>query len=205
MAIISGASILALKGHLLPLIPTNLSVERVRPSPDRVTILAVPKPTSGACPACGHASARVHSHYTRRLADLPWQGCVVALEVRVRRFRCPHPVPAPDLRRTPAGGGACRKRRTVRLAEVQRSLALHAGGEPGSRLAARLAMPVSGDTLLRLIRAVPVEPAPPARVIGIDDWAWRRGQRYGTIIVDLERNRPIDCCPTARPRRSPPG
>ena len=71
--------------HLLPLIPTDLSVERVRPSPDRVTILAVPKPTSGACPACGHASARVHSHYTRRLADLPWQGCVVALEVRIRQ------------------------------------------------------------------------------------------------------------------------
>ena len=57
-------------------------------------------------------------------------------------------------------------------------------------------MPVSGDTLLRLIRAVPVEPAPPARVIGIDDWAWRRGRRYGAIIVDLERaNRPIDLLP----------
>jgi transposase len=56
-------------------------------------------------------------------------------------------------------------------------------------------MPVSGDTLLRLIRAVPIEPAAPARVIGIDDWAWRRGQRYDTIIVDLERNRPIDLLP----------
>jgi hypothetical protein len=57
-------------------------------------------------------------------------------------------------------------------------------------------MPVSGDTLLRLIRAVPVEPAPPARVIGIDDWAWRRSRRYGTLIVDLERaNHPIDLLP----------
>jgi transposase len=56
-------------------------------------------------------------------------------------------------------------------------------------------MPVSGDTLLCLIRAVQIEPVPSARVIGIDDWAWRRGQRYGTIIVDLERNRPIDLLP----------
>lgn len=54
-------------------------------------------------------------------------------------------------------------------------------------------MPVGDDTLLRLIQAVPIEPAPPARVIGIDDWAWRRGRRYGTIIVNLENgNRPID-------------
>lgn len=76
-------------------------------------------------------------------------------------------LPAPDLRRASARGGA--DPQTAHLAEVQRSLALGAGGELGSRLATRLAMPVSGDTLLRLIRAVPVEPAPPARVIGIDD------------------------------------
>ncbi|MGF7206196.1 transposase, partial [Skermanella aerolata] len=86
-----------------------------------------------------------------------------------------------------------RVRRTIRLAEAQRCIALHAGGEAGARLAARLAMPVSGDTLLRLIRAAPIPVAPSPRVIGIDDWAWRRGRRYGTIIVDLENeNRPID-------------
>lgn len=182
--------------HLLPLIPTDLSVERVRPSPDRVTILAVPKPTSGACPACGHASARVHSHYTRRLADLPWQGCVVALEVRVRRFRCPVPAcPRRIFAERLPGAAKPRHRRTDRLADIQRAIAHGMGGEPGSRLAARLAMPVSGDTLLRLIRASPVEPAPPPRIIGIDDWAWRRGRRYGTIVVDLERNRPIDLLP----------
>jgi len=88
-----------------------------------------------------------------------------------------------------------RVRRTLRLAEAHRRIALRAGGEPGARLATELAMPVSGDTLLRLIRAVPVEPVPTPRVIGIDDWAWRRGRRYGTIIVDLERNRPIDLLP----------
>jgi len=86
-------------------------------------------------------------------------------------------------------------RRTARLAVAQCHIAFSAGGEAGARLASRLAMPVSGDTLLRLIRTAPLPAAPAAHVIGIDDWAWRRGQRYGTLIVDLERNRPIDVLP----------
>ena len=88
-----------------------------------------------------------------------------------------------------------RVQRTVRLADAQRRIALSANGEGGARLASALAMPVSGDTMLRLIRAAPLPEAPPPRVVGIDDWAWRRGQRYGTLVVDLERNRPLDLLP----------
>jgi transposase len=116
--------------------------------------------------------------------------------LQIRRFRCSH-VDCPRrifAERLPAAA-PCRKRRTARLADLQRDIALALGGEPGSRLAARLAMPVSGDTLLRLIRAVPIADPPAARIIGLDDWAWRRGKRYGTIIVDLERKRPIDLLP----------
>jgi transposase len=72
---------------------------------------------------------------------------------------------------------------------------LATGSELGSRLAGLLAMPASGNTLPRLIRAVSVEPAPPARIIVINDLAWRRGKRYGTLIVDLERRRTIDLLP----------
>ena len=86
-------------------------------------------------------------------------------------------------------------RRTGRLADSQRAIAHGTGGEPGSRLATRLAMPISGDTLLRLIRATPLEPPPPPRIVGIDDGAWHRGRRYGTIVVDLERHRPVDLLP----------
>nr|WP_244442550.1 ISL3 family transposase [Azospirillum lipoferum] len=152
--------------------------------------------TRAACPLCHCPSARVHSRYSRHLGDLPWQGRVGDLHLQVRRFRCavadcPRRIFAEPLPTV----AAPRVRRTRRLAEAQRAIALSAGGNPGARLSTRLAMPVSGDTLLRLIRAVPVVPAPPPQIVGIDDWAWRRGKRYGTIIVDLERNRPIDLLP----------
>lgn len=90
---------------------------------------------------------------------------------------------------------ASKARRTIRLSDSQRAIGLVAGGEPGSRLAHRLAMPVSGDTLLRMIRSAPVPDFIAPTIVGIDDWAWRRGQRYGTIICDLERNRVLDLLP----------
>jgi transposase len=145
---------------------------------------------------CRRRSRRVHSRYVRRLGDLPWHGRIGQLDLQIRRFRCsarecPRRIFA---ERLPAVA-LPRVHRTVRLAQAQRHIALSAGGERGARLSGQLAMPVSGDTLLRLIRAAPIPAAPAARVIGIDDWAWRRGQSYGTIIVDLERNRPIDLLP----------
>ena len=182
--------------HLLPLIPAALQVVQVLPAPDRITILTAPKPSSGACPLCAAVSSRVHSHYTRTLADLPWQGHGVTVQVRARRFRC---ATVGCLRQVFAerlpGVAPSWSRRTARLGDIQRHIGFALGGEPGSRLAARLSMPVSGDTLLRLVQATEREPPPSPRVVGIDDWAWRRGQRYGTIVCDLERERVIDLLP----------
>ena len=169
---------------------------QVLPALDRVSIITVPKPSHSACPLCGRVSVQVHSHYNRTLADLPWQGRAVRIQMRARRFRCAQsgcprrifteclPAVAPPW-----------ARRTGRLGSIQRHIGFALGGEPGARLAARLSMPLSSDTLLRLIRTAELEPHPPPRVAGIDDWAWRRGQRYGTIICDLERRRVIDILP----------
>lgn len=181
---------------LLPLIPAALQVVQVLPAPDRITILTAPKPSSSACPLCGVVSSRMHSHYTRTLADLPWQGRAVTVQVRARRFRC---ATAGCLRQVFAerlpGVARSWARRTARLGDIQRHVGFALGGEPGSRLAARLSMPASGDTLLRLVQATEPKPPPSPRVVGIDDWAWRRGQCYGSIVCDLERGQVIDLLP----------
>ena len=161
---------------------------QVLPAPDRVTTIIALKPSRSACPLCGTLSARIHSCYTRILADLPWQGRTVVVRIRARRFRCaaagcPRQIFAERLPEVARPRG----RRTARLADIQRHIGFALGGEPG--------MPASGDTLLRLIRAAELEPHPPPRVIGIDDWAWRRGQRYGTIVCDLERGQVVDLLP----------
>jgi transposase len=178
------------------LISPELSIVQILPQADSVVLVARPKAMDSCCPCCGRRTRRVHSHYMRRLSDLPWQGRVVEIRLHARRFRCansqcPRRIFTERLPETVQP----KARRTVRLGESQMAIGFAVGGEPGSRLSDRLAMPVSGDTLLRMIRAAGFEPPEAPRVVGIDDWAWRKGQRYGTIICDLERNRVLDLLP----------
>lgn len=178
------------------LISPELSIVQILPQADRVVLVARPKAMETCCPCCGCRTGRVHSHYMRRLADLPWQGRVVEIRLHARRFRCANSQCSRQIFTERLPETVQRKaRRTVRLGESQLAIGFAVGGEPGSRLSDRLAMPVSGDTLLRMVRAAGFEPPQAPRVVGIDDWAWRKGQRYGTIICDLERNRVLDLLP----------
>jgi transposase len=137
------------------------------------------------CPACGRHSRSRHSTYLRRLRDLPWQGCEVELRLKVRRFRCrnracPRKIfaePIPEVAQSHA-------RWTTRVSEIIRLIGYTAGGLPGSRILGRLAIPISDDTVLRFVKASDKASAgDPVRHLGVDDWAWRKGQSYGTICV----------------------
>ena len=133
---------------------------------------------AAVCPLCGSDTRRVHSRYTRRLDDLPCLGRCVRLQLAVRRFVCPQPdCPRRIFAERLPGFAAPWARATDRLRQTQTDIGSSLGGEAGARLAARLAITTSPDTLLRRVKRLRAEPAGPPRVVGIDDWAWRKGQR----------------------------
>lgn len=151
---------------------------------------------TAACPSCRQRSHRVHSRYDRTIADLPWSGTTIKLRLRVRRFicrvaACLRRIFAEQLPHLVDRYG----RRTHRVRDALRQIGLALGGAAGARLAVALGLPAGRTALLGLIRAAPLPAAGQLRAVGVDEFAWRRGQRFGTIIVDLERRRPVDLLP----------
>jgi transposase len=188
---------MAVVGKGISLAPCGLIIERIESTAEALTIFARPTSESAACPHCGHFSQGIHSRYQRLLSDLPSQGKLVWIKVQARRFHCGQTDCGQQIfvERLDVAVTRAFARRTSRLEGLVHHLDLALGGRPGQSFARRLLLPVSKDTLLRVVRRHAAQPASAPRVVGIDDWAWKRGRRYGTVVCDLEKRRIVDILP----------
>ena len=158
------------------------------------SVLEAHGPDRTPCPACLKVSHSRHSRYWRTLKDLPSHGGKVALKLQVNRWRCRNRgCSVRFFTRSLVGVVEAYARETNRARDLTLLIGHALGGLPGQRLMSRFNMATSDDTILRRLKHLPREPVnSEVRVMGVDEWAWSRGQTFGTILVDLERGRVVD-------------
>jgi transposase len=171
---------------------SDLVLEQVKMTTEVTLTVRAASPTA-PCPCCGIISKRIQSRYTRTLRDLPASGRPVHLVLHVRRFFCQESTCDRKIfaERFPSLT-LPRVKFTLRLQEALREMGFELGGEAGARLGKKLSYPGSPDTILRLVKRVELPTTSSPRVVGLDDWSWKRRLRYGTLICDLESRKPLD-------------
>jgi transposase len=173
--------------------PAGITIDSIDPSANELVIrLACDVPTM-PCPGCHQHSARIHSSYQRMIADVPCAGRTVLLALTLRKFVCgTSTCPRQIFTERLPGLVESYARMTSRLIALLQALALVAGGQKGTRLADHFAIATSPSTLLRHLMQLPAPLTRAVRVLGVDDFAWKKRFTYGTILVDLERRKIID-------------
>src|SRR6266516_5975675 len=181
------------------LLPDTIAVEAVYPTKSRLTLQISCTLQSASCPLCQQLSERIHGKYGRTVADVPCGGRRVTLALTVRKFVCSTPdCPRKIFTERLSDLVQSYARMTNRLALALQILGFATCGQLGERFAPKLGMQVSGPTLLRRMRTCSYAPPASVSVLGIDDWAWKKGATYGTILVDLELRKPIEILPDRR-------
>src|SRR5437764_8252988 len=173
--------------------PAGITIDSIDPSANELVIRIACDFPSMPCPECHQLSARIHSGYQRLIADLPCAGRNVILALTLRKFVCGTPTcPRKIFTERLPGLVKSYGRMTSRLIALMQAIGLVAGGQKGTRLADRSGIATTPPTLLRHLMQLPAPMTRAVRVLGVDDFAWKKRFTYGTILVDLERRKIID-------------
>lgn len=177
-------------------LPAHFRLEQIEMTLQTLTLSLAVETPEAACPLCQQMSHRVHSHYTRTLADLPCVGKWLRLQVAVRRFFCGNQACVRKIfaERLPERTSVY-ARRTTRCKDALIELGFALGGTAAASLSVHLGLPSNRMTLLRMLRQLPPAAIPTPTMLGVDEWAYRRGKKYGTLLIDLERATPVDLLP----------